>query len=154
MSQGDPIRVYVTHGWQASDDYLRVFEYLESAKNFYYRNLSAPDAIASLQVKPQVEAQREIMRKQMAAAEVIIALSSLYFEQRDLLVFQLQYGKACDRPVILLNTFGRTVSLPKDVASLADEVIEWDERALSDAVRRHARHQDTTRWDTIEFKLD
>jgi len=62
--------------------------------------------------------------------------------------------RSSDRPVILLNTFGRTVSLPKDVASLADEVIEWDERALSDAVRRHARHQDTTRWDTIEFKLD
>jgi hypothetical protein len=25
---------------------------------------------------------------------------------------------------------------------------------LVDAVRKHARHEDTTRWDTIEFKLD
>jgi hypothetical protein len=23
-----------------------------------------------------------------------------------------------------------------------------------DAIRRQARHEDTTRWDTIEFKLD
>jgi hypothetical protein len=25
---------------------------------------------------------------------------------------------------------------------------------LIDALRRQARHQETTRWDTIEFKLD
>ena len=35
-----------------------------------------------------------------------------------------------------------------------NEVIDWDERALVDAIRRQARHEETTRWDTIEFKLD
>ena len=33
MSQNNPIRVFVTHSWEVSDDYLRVFEYLESARN-------------------------------------------------------------------------------------------------------------------------
>jgi len=37
---------------------------------------------------------------------------------------------------------------------LFDETVSWDERALVDAVKRQARHEDTTRWDTIEFKLD
>ena len=32
--------------------------------------------------------------------------------------------------------------------------IDPAERALVDAIRRQARHEDTTRWDTIEFKLD
>jgi len=43
MSQNNPIRVFVTHAWEVSDDYLRIFEYLESARNFFYKNLSAPD---------------------------------------------------------------------------------------------------------------
>jgi len=30
MSQANPVRLFVTHAWEASDDYLRVFEYLES----------------------------------------------------------------------------------------------------------------------------
>ena len=30
----------------------------------------------------------------------------------------------------------------------------WDERALRDALRRQARHEETFRWDTIEFTLD
>ena len=40
MSQANPIRIFVTHLWEKSDDYLRVFEYLESARNFFYRNFS------------------------------------------------------------------------------------------------------------------
>jgi hypothetical protein len=46
------------------------------------------------------------------------------------------------------------VPLPKAITDLADEVSTWNERNLIDALRRQARHQDTTRWDTIEFKLD
>ena len=43
MSQENPIRLYVSHLFEPDDEYQRVFEYLESARNFYYRNLSAPD---------------------------------------------------------------------------------------------------------------
>ncbi|HVO07940.1 MAG TPA: hypothetical protein VMT83_14205, partial [Burkholderiaceae bacterium] len=81
-------------------------------------------------------------------------LSSLYATHRDLLVFQLHYAKASDKPVVLLPGFGREVVLPKDVTGLADLAATWDERALVDAIRRQARHEDTTRWDTIEFKIE
>jgi hypothetical protein len=40
------------------------------------------------------------------------------------------------------------------VQELADEVVPWDQRQLVDAVKRQARHEETTRFDTIEFKLD
>src|SRR5579864_5008045 len=43
MSQANPVRLFVTHAWVGSDDYLRVFEYLESARNFFYRNYSTPE---------------------------------------------------------------------------------------------------------------
>ena len=40
------------------------------------------------------------------------------------------------------------------VQEVADEVVPWDQRQLVDAVKRQARHEETTRFDTIEFKLD
>jgi hypothetical protein len=151
MSQRDPIRVFVTHCFEESDDYARAFEYLESARNFYYRNCSVPD----VQLAPSdPEAQREQLRRQIALAEVIIALSSLYEQRQDLLVFQLNYAKASDKPVVLLPNFGRETPKTRALEGLVDESVTWDERALIDAVRRQARHEDTTRWDTIEFKLD
>ncbi|MBK9253180.1 MAG: hypothetical protein IPM70_15515 [Proteobacteria bacterium] len=67
MSQKNPIRVFVTHNWHDTDDYLRLFEYLESANNFFYRNTSTPD---KLPPKVDTETVREDLRKQINAAEV------------------------------------------------------------------------------------
>jgi hypothetical protein len=151
MSQRDPIRVFVTHGFEESDDYVRVFEYLESARNFYYRNCGNLALDTSV---PSQDALREELRRQISAAEVVIALSSLYSQQQDLLIFELNYSKASDKPVVFLPLFGRDQPKLKTLDGLIDETIAWDERALVDAVKRQARHEETTRWDTIEFKLD
>jgi len=151
MSQRDPIRVFVTHDWQGSDDYLRVFEFLESARNFYYRNCSTPE-------KPPadtgVEARREDLRRQINSAEVLVALASLSATQPELLVFQVNYAKSSNKPVVLLGGFGRDIEVPRYITDLADERVGWDERALVDAIRRQARHEESARWDTIEFKLE
>jgi len=151
MSQRDPIRVFITHSFEESDDYIRVFEYLESARNFYYRNCSAPDARP---VGNSQETLREELRRQIAPSEVIIALAGLHPAHQDLLKFELTYAKASDKPVLLLPHFGREQPQIKWTDGLVDERITWDERALIDAVKRQARHEQTTRWDTIEFKLD
>ncbi len=150
MSQTNPVRLFVTHAWENSDDYLRVFEYLESARNFFYRNYSTPEQRPS----GDNEALRENLRRQIAPAEAVIALSSLFETHRDLLTFELLYAQASHKPVILMKPFGTRKDVPKAILDLANEVVEWDERALVDAIRRQARHEETTRWDTIEFKLD
>lgn len=150
MSQQNPVRIFVTHLWEESDDYLRAFEYLESARNFFYRNLSKPDARPSA----DKEAQKETLRQQIKDSEALIALSSLYTQNADLLIFQLLFAKANDKPVLLLPGFGSKQAPPKALVELSDAVLEWDERGLIDAIRREARHEETTRWDVIEFKLD
>jgi hypothetical protein len=150
MSQANPLRLFVTHAWETSDDYLRVFEYLESARNFFYRNYSTPEQ----RPEGDKEAQRENLRRQIAPVEAVIALSSLFDTHQDLLTFELLYAQANNRPVILMKPFGTGKDVPKAILDLANEVVEWDERALVDAIRRQARHEETTRWDTIEFKLD
>ncbi|HXO65859.1 MAG TPA: hypothetical protein VN882_14295 [Steroidobacteraceae bacterium] len=148
MSQANPVRLFVTHAWETSEDYLRVFEYLESARNFFYRNYSTPDKPPAGADK---EAQREDLRRQIAPVEAVIALADT---QAELLTFQMLFAQASHKPVILMKPFGQRGDVPKEILQLADETVEWDERALVDAIRRQARHEETTRWDTIEFKLD
>jgi hypothetical protein len=150
MSQADPVRLFVTHAWENSDDYLRVFEYLESARNFFYRNYSRPEHHPG----GDKEAQRENLRQQIAPVEAVIGLSSLFHTHQELLTFELLYARAVHKPVILMKLFGSHKELPKEILGLANELIEWDERALVDAIRRQARHEATSRWETIEFKVD
>jgi hypothetical protein len=150
MSANNPIKLFVTHLWDAGDDYQRVFEYLESTGTFYYQSFSAPDRLPS----SDEEAQREEYRRQIAPAEAVVALASLHSVHPDMFIFQLNFAKASKKPVVLLEVFGSKLPIPKAVLDLADVVVAWNERELIDAIKRQARHEDTNRWDVIEFKLD
>lgn len=146
----NPIRLFVTHIWEESEDYVRVFEYIEAARTFYYINTSQPQAKRPL----DRESQREDMRRQIAPCEVVIVVPAVYRADPELLLFQLNFAKSADRPIIAMENFGSNEPLPKAIKELADEVSAWNERDLIDALRRQARHEETTRWDSIEFKLD
>jgi len=137
VSQKNPIRLFVCHVWKEDDDYHRIFEYLESVDNFFYRNTSTPEN------RPQgdKEAMRNDLRKQIGDAEAVVLPSQLYRKHTDWVEFQLE-------------PFGTHETIAPAVLELGDEVVPWDKRQLVDAIKRQARHEETTRFDTIEFKLD
>lgn len=151
MSQQNPIRVFVTHNWHDSDDYQRVFEYLESSRNFFYRNTSTPD-------KPpaavDTEGVREDLRRQINQAEVLVALPGLYDEHPDLTIFQMNYAQSQKKPVLLMQNFGTSRELPKLLTDRCDETVAWEERGIVDAIRRLARGENTARFETVEFNPD
>lgn len=149
-SRVNPIRLFVTHSWDENDDYTRVFEYLESPGTFYYHNTASPHGKRPI----DKESEREELRRQISPCEVVIVVPAAYAAAADLVLFQMNFAKAADRPIVTMENFGSTAPLPKPIQDLADEVCPWNERSLIDALRRQARHQETTRWDTIEFKLD
>ena len=151
MSQQNPIRLFVSHTFAPDDDYQRVFEYLESAINFFYKNLAAPDQHPRSMDK---ESLKEGLRQQMSDAEVVLILSGQHERDPVLIEFQALYAKACDKPVIVMEPFGAGDTVPAKLRDYADEVVQWNGREMTDAIRRQARHEETTRWDTIEFKLD
>ncbi len=150
MSAKNPIRVYVTHAFDNHVDYHRIFEYLETLPNFFYRNCSVPDHPPQTGGK---ESLKEEYRTQLKSAEVVIVLSSLYMENEYWTTYQMDAAQASNLPLIAVEPFGVNAKVPPEVAKRAAEVVGWNERLLVDAVRRQARHEDTIRWDTIEFKL-
>jgi hypothetical protein len=150
VTQKNPIRVFVCHVWEEDADYQRIFEYLESSPNFFYRNTSTPDKRPA----GDKEVLREDLRKQLTDAEVVILPATLYRRNVDWVEFQLHCAKAYDKPVLVLEPVGGTDTLGPAVQEMADDIVPWDQRQLVDAIKREARHEETTRFDVIEFKLD
>lgn len=150
ISQQNPVRLFVSHVFEPADDYDRVFEYLESSHNFYYRNCSDPSRAAHA----EPEAMKEELRRQIALAEVVIIPSGMYRLHPELIDFQLNCAKGLDKPVVVLESFGVKAKLPVQFEALGDEIVEWNDRSIADAIRRQARHEETARWDVIDFKLD
>jgi len=150
MSDSSPIRVFVSHLFEKHPDYLRVFEYLESREKFHYLNVSDPGRL------PQggKEALKDELRNQIKASEVMVLPVTVFELNPDLVTFQMDCAGAFSKPIIGVKSFGETVVIPKIVLERVADVVEWEARMLVDAIRQHGRHENTARWDVVEFKLD
>jgi hypothetical protein len=132
ISQQNPVRVFVSHAFEPSDDYHRVFEYLESSHNFFYRNCSDPEQRGT----GERDKLKDELRRQISLAEVVIVPSGQYAAHREWIDFQLNCAKGLDKAVIVLETFGVKQKMPVQLEALADEIVEWNERSIADAIRR------------------
>ena len=150
MSEANPIRIFVTHVFSDHPDYNRVFEYLESASNFFYKNCSNPSAVP---VGAGKEAIKEALLVQIREAEIVIVISSMYSENRDWITYQMDAAQATDIPIVALVPFGGTGRIPDEIKGRSAEIVEWNERSIVDAIRKQARHEDTKRWEVIEFDM-
>ena len=151
MSEDNPIRVFVTHNFQEGDDYLRLFEFLEATERFFYLNVSKPE---NLPDSGGMDSIKEELINQVKECEAVIVPATFYMEQNDLARFQLDVAEANNKPVIAIRPFGGMMETPHDLVGRARENIEWNDREIVDALKRQARHEDTSRWETIEFTLD
>ena len=66
--------------------------------------------------------------------------------------YTIDTARMLDLPIIVIEHFGPK-NLDVRLKGYAAETVGWDSRSIVDAIRREARHEDTTRFDTIDFDL-
>ena len=147
MSEQDPIRVFATHCFVENNDYLRVFEFLESVDHFYYLNVSKPENVP---MAGGAQAIRDELIAQIKQSETVLLLASVYEQRPDLVRIMMDVAKANKIKMIGIRPYGAQ-DTPEEIVERADEVIEWNDREMVDAIKRHARGEDTARWDVIDF---
>ncbi len=147
MSEKDPIRVFATHCFDENDDYLRVFEFLESVDRFYYLNVSKPDNVPAA---GGAQAIRDELIAQITQAETVLLLASVYEQQPDLVRIMMDIAKANKIKMIGIRPYGAQ-DTPEEIVERAAEVIEWNDREMVDAIKRNARGEETARWEVIDF---
>lgn len=148
MSETNPIRVFVTHAFAESDDYLRIFEFLESVDRFYYLNVSKPENIPS---EGGIEAIKDELIKQIKESEVVVIVSDVYDQDADLVTYMLDVAEANSIGMIAVKPFGGMAETAEEVAARVNEHIEWNDRELVDAIKRQGRGEDTARWEVVDF---
>ncbi|MCC7330295.1 MAG: hypothetical protein IT484_09120 [Gammaproteobacteria bacterium] len=149
MSENNPIRVFVVHAFAEHPDYMKVFEYLESRPNFYYQNCARPDARAG-----SGESMQDELRRQIEPAEIVILPVTLFAINPVLVTFEVDTAMALKKPVLAIKSFGETIAIKKSLLDKADDIVEWNNRSITEAIKRLARNDASGQWEVIEFKLD
>ena len=147
VSESNPIRVFVTHAFEESDDYLRVFEFLESADRFYYLNVGNPENRPS----GDISAIKDELIQQIKASEVMIILSDVFDKETDLVRNMMDVAEANNVPIVAIRPFGGMTETAGEVVERANEHIEWNDREMVDAIKQQARGEETARWEVLDF---
>jgi len=148
VSEKNPIKIFVTHAFQETDDYLRVFEFLESVDRFFYLNTAKPENVPN---EGGVDAIKDELIQQIKASEAFIVVADVYGLQPDLTSYMMDVAEANDIGMIAIKPFGGMAETAPDVAERVQEHVEWNNRELVDAIKRQGRGEDTARWEVIDF---
>lgn len=148
MSESNPIRVFATHCFDETDDYLRIFEFLESVDRFYYLNVSQPE---NLPTTGGAQELKDELINQIKASEAVIVLPSTFEQNRDLTNFMMDVAEANNIGMITIRPFGGIQQIQPELVERCAEQIEWNDREMVDALRRQARGEDTARWEVLDF---
>ena len=148
MSESNPIRVFVTHAFEESDDYLRLFEFLESVDRFYYLNVSKPE---NRPAEGGAEAIKNELIRQIKASEVVIIVSDVFNQEVDLVHYMMDVAEANNIGMIAVKAFGGLAETAPEVLERAKEHVQWNDREMVDAISRLGRGEDTARWEVIDF---
>lgn len=148
MSESNPIRVFATHCFDETDDYLRIFEFLESVDRFYYVNVSRPE---NLPTTGGAQDLKDELIKQIKASEAVFVLPSTFEQNKDLTSFMMDVAKANNIGMITIRPFGGVRPTPPELVERCAEQIEWNDREMVDALKRQARGEDTARWEVLDF---
>jgi len=148
VSENNPIKVFVTHNFEESFDYLRVFEFLESVDRFYYLNMAKPE---SAPTENGVEALKDELIQQIKASEAFLVVADVYEKNPDLVNYMMDVAEANGIGMIALKPFGGMAETAPQVLERVQEHVEWNDRELVDAIKRQGRGEDTARWEVIDF---
>ena len=148
MSENNPITVFATHAFEESDDYLRVFEFLESVDRFYYINVSKPENVPD---SGGLQAIKDELIEQIKASEAVLVLSSTYDDKPDIVKFIMDVAEANNLGMVAIRPFGGLLETPAELVERCQEHVKWNDRDIADALRRQGRGEDTSRWEVLDF---
>jgi hypothetical protein len=140
--------VFVTHTFAESDDYMRVFEFLESVDRFFYINVAKPENVPS---EGGLEAIKDELIQQIKASEAMVVTADAFSAKADLVNYMMDVAEANSIGMIAIKPFGGLTETHPDVVSRVQEHVEWNDRELVDAIKRQGRGEDTARWEVIDF---
>ncbi len=78
-------------------------------------------------------------------------MPSAWERNADVVNFMMDIAEANNIGMIVIKPFGGLHDTPPELIERCQEHVEWNDRAMVDALKRQARGEDTARWETLDF---
>ena len=128
-------RLFISHAWDYHDDYVRLVNLLEKAKNFNYTNYSIPKddkfgKMSSAQLGEEI-------RQQIRPVNCFLALGGIYMSYSEWIQFEIDFAVSLGKPIIGITPWGNT-NVSRAVSTVSKEVVGWNTDSILAAIREYS----------------
>lgn len=132
--------LFISHAWKYGDDYDRLVSLLDNAKNFYYRNYSAPkDKPLDLPDSPR-DLSKEIAEKlknKIKAVNCVLVISGMYYSYKEWMQFEIDTAIEYNKPIIAIVPRGNTL-VPVELQEMSKTQVGWNTDSIVSAIRKYS----------------
>lgn len=126
-------RLFISHSWNASDEYERMVCLLDDANYFEYRNYSVPEEDA-IDADTDEELEEALREGQIKPASVVVVLAGLYSSYSDWIGREIRIAEDEDKPILGVEPWGSD-STSNYVERHADQMVGWNTDSIVEAIR-------------------
>ncbi len=121
--------LFITHSKTENDEYDRFIGKLDLSHDFQWKDHAEIDKTRSDQIKEQME-----------SVDVVIILSGLYSNDKDLIGRTVDAAVKLDKPIVVIRPYGME-NVPGNIEDLASEVVGWNTPCIVDAIRESSQYE-------------
>ena len=116
-------KLFISNGKGENKEYIRFVDKLKNYHDLEWENKSVTG-----------QSFKDETKKIIETVDVVIILSSLYSENKDLIEEYIQTAKELGKPLVVIRPWGME-NVPGNIEDVADEVVGWNAPCIVDAIR-------------------
>lgn len=128
-------RLFISHSWSYSDQYLRLVELLNRELGFFY-NHSVPQSDPVHTNGTDRELYNKI-EAQVRGCSCVVILAGVYATYSKWINKEIEIAKKLGKPIIAVEYWGaeHTSTVVKNAAT---EIVRWNASSIASAIRRNS----------------
>lgn len=136
MPQLYDYRLFISHAWKYGDDYNRLINLLNNAKNFSYFNYSAPAEKPLFPAgTPKTNSEiGKLISNKIRPSQITIVISGMYGAYSDWMQYEIDESVRMGKPILGIYPWGQSKA-PTYVTSNADKMVNWNTDSIVSAIR-------------------
>jgi len=127
--------ILISHSWDYDNQYRKVKEWLDDARNFAWKDYSVPfDKAIDADSKKEL---KQKLRNKISACNCIIILSGMYVSYSEWIDYEIDTALEFKKPIVGVEPWGQE-RVPSKVRDNADKMVGWNADSVVKAVRECA----------------
>lgn len=131
MSQGKIVRVFISHSWDHSDQYVYLVNFLRRIEDFQFYNYSVPkhDPLKASSEKDLLDELCE----QLRGCHILVVLATMRPTYSEWIQKEILIANIYNKPVLAIIPRGQK-RISSFVQTYSDKIVKWNTKSIKKAL--------------------